>query len=173
MTGTFSFKKIYVAFWPFHFCAHPFLHCSDLSDLMFISSSPCCLPPPLPSHLPPVSRFCAHPFLSSHRFTIFEFDVYVVLSSPALVFRHIVSLLVCFVSHGFASVLHPKFLFRFKAKQAKLGGQFRYFSSKSFASVSLRSEIRGHSTSVPGMFGGQHLFARYVWRTTPLCQVCL
>ena len=29
--------------------------------------------PPLPSHLPPVSRFCAHPFLSSHRFTIFEF----------------------------------------------------------------------------------------------------
>ena len=56
---------------------------------------------------------------------------------PALVFHHIVSLLVCFVSHGFASVLHPKFLFRFEAKQAKLGGQFGYFTSKSFASVSL------------------------------------
>ena len=28
-----------------------------------------------------------------------------------------VSLLVCFVSHGFASALHPKFLFRFEAKQ--------------------------------------------------------
>ena len=79
MTGTFSKKVFYVAFWPFYFCAHPFLHCSDLSDLMLMSSSPCCLPPP-PSHLPPVSRFCAHPFLSSHRFTIFEFDVYVVLS---------------------------------------------------------------------------------------------
>ena len=51
----------------------------------------------------------------------------------ALVFRQ-VSLLVCFVSHGFASVSHPKFLFRFEAKQAKLGGQFRYFASKSFAS---------------------------------------
>jgi len=36
------------------------------------------------------------------------------------------------------------FLFRFKAKQGKLGGQFRYFASKKFASVSLRSEIRGH-----------------------------
>ena len=35
---------------------------------------------PLPSHLPPVSRFCAHPFLSSHRFTKFEFDGYVVFS---------------------------------------------------------------------------------------------
>ena len=63
---------------------------------------------------------------------------------PALVFCHIVSLLVCFVSHGFASVLHPKFLFRFEAKQAKLGGQFRYFVSLRFASVSLRSKIRGH-----------------------------
>ena len=38
-----------------------------------------------------------------------------------------------FVSHGFASVSHPKFLFRFEAKQAKLGGQFRYFVKKSFA----------------------------------------
>ena len=54
---------------------------------------------------------------------------------PALVFRHIVSLLVCFVSHGFASVLHPKFLFRFEAKQAKLGGQFSYFASKSEAKL--------------------------------------
>ena len=66
---------------------------------------------------------------------------------PALVLRHIVKLLVCFVSHVFASVSHPKFLFRFEWKQAKLGGQFRYFASKSFASlrlVSLRSEIRGH-----------------------------
>ena len=46
----------------------------------------------------------------------------------------IVSLPVCFVSHGFVSVLHPKFLFCFKVKQAKLGGQFRYLASKSFAS---------------------------------------
>ena len=53
---------------------------------------------------------------------------------PALVFRHIVLLLVCFVSHGFASVLHPKFLIPFEVKQAKLGFQFRYFASKSFAS---------------------------------------
>ena len=58
-----------------------------------------------------------------------------------LVFSHNVLLLVCFVSHGFASVSHPKFLFRFEAKKAKLGGQFRYL-----ASVSLRSEIRGHPT---------------------------
>ena len=70
---------------------------------------------------------------------------------PALVFCHIVSLLVCFVLHGFASVLHPKFLFCFEAKQAKLGGQFRcvllqfrYFVALRFASVSLRSKIRGH-----------------------------
>ena len=43
----------------------------------------------------------------------------------------------CFVSHGFASdcfVSHPKFLFRFEAKQTKLGGQFRYFASISFTS---------------------------------------
>ena len=40
-----------------------------------------------------------------------------------------------------------KFLFRFKAKQAKLGGQFCYFAKKvllCFASVSLRSEIWVH-----------------------------
>ena len=37
------------------------------------------------------------------------------------------------LSHSFASVSHPKFLFCFEAKQAKLGGQFRYFASKSFA----------------------------------------
>ena len=111
-------------------------------------------PPPLPSHLPPVSRFCAHSFLSSHsvtfRFTIFDGCVIwlrdaifimaqifstkcgaVALKLSGAVFRHIVSLL---VSHGFASVSHPKLLFRFEAKQAKLGGQFRYFASKSFAS---------------------------------------
>ena len=46
-----------------------------------------------------------------------------------------VSLLIDFVSH-------PKFPFRFEAKQAKLGCQFRYFSS-----VSLRSEIRGHPST--------------------------
>ena len=60
------------------FCAHPFLLHSDLSYLMIMSSSPCCPqlpPPPCWSHLPPVSQFSAHPFLSSHRFTgtIFEF----------------------------------------------------------------------------------------------------
>ena len=75
-------------------------------NLMFMSSSPCC---------PAVARTKR----SGAR--------------TALVFRQ-VSLLVCFVSHGFASVSHPKFLFRFEAKQAKLGGQFRYFASKSFAS---------------------------------------
>ena len=67
---------------------------------------------------------------------------------PALVFRHIVSLLVCFVSHGFASVSHPKFLFRFEAKQAKLGVSFAISLQKvslRFASVSLRSEIRGQT----------------------------
>ena len=51
-----------------------------------------------------------------------------------------VSLLIDFVSH-------LKFLFRFEAKQAKLGGQFRYFAQKislRFTSVFFRSEIRGH-----------------------------
>ena len=121
MTGTFS-KKSFLC---------------DLLAFLFLC-------PPLPSLL----RFI-------------RFDVYVVLSLlpappcrdichqchvsvptpsfphtdlPYLMFCHIVSLLVCFVSHGFASVSHPKFLFRFEAKQAKLGGQFRYFASKSFAS---------------------------------------
>ena len=56
-----------------------------------------------------------------------------------------VSLLIDFVSH-------PKFLFLFEAKQAKLGklgGQFRYVASKSFALFRFsfaRSEIWGHPT---------------------------
>ena len=62
-----------------------------------------------------------------------------------LVFSHNVSLLVCFVSHGFASVSHPKFLFRFEAKQAKLGGQFRYFASKGFASFCFSFALKQNS----------------------------
>ena len=75
-----------------------------------------------------------------------------------LVSFHIVSLLVFFVSHGFASVSHPKFLFRFEAKQAKLGGQFRYFASKSFASFRFsftskqNFEIRGHPSDRLGFY---------------------
>ena len=63
---------------------------------------------------------------------------------PALVFCHIVLLLVFFISHSFASVSYPKFLFLFEAKQAKLGGQFRYLASKSFALDSLQRELWGH-----------------------------
>ena len=58
---------------PVSFSAHSFLLRSDLSYLMFMSSSPCCQ-----GNYPPVSRFCDHPFLSSHRITIFEFHGYVI-----------------------------------------------------------------------------------------------
>ena len=65
----------------------------------------------------------------------------------ALVFRQ-VSLLVCFVSHGFTSVSHPKFLFCFEVKPAKLGGQFSYFASKSFASFRFSFEAKFGDTQV-------------------------
>ena len=67
---------------------------------------------------------------------------------PALVFHHIVLLLVCFVSHGFTSVSHPKFLFCFEVKPAKLGGQFSYFASKSFASFRFSFEAKFGDTQV-------------------------
>ena len=86
---------------------------------------------------PPPPLFCDHPFLSSFRFTIF-------------MFRHIVSLLVCFVLLGFASVSHPGDLcFALKQNKRNLGVSFAISLQKVllwFASVSLRSEIWGHPT---------------------------
>ena len=133
-------------------------------NLMFMSSFPCCPATPFPpaeSFAARVTFLCPPLPLFAQIYKIWWFvQIYhiwwlcytaqgrnfyyganflhkcgaVALKLSGAVFRHIVSLLVFFVSHGFASVSHPKFLFRFEAKQAKLGGQFCYFASKSFAS---------------------------------------
>ena len=81
-------------------------------------------------------------------FTKLKFLAYSSVLMCYIVFHHIVSLLVCLVSQGFASVLHPKFLFRFEAKQAKLGGRFCYFASKSFVSLQFRFEAKFGDTLV-------------------------
>ena len=141
MTGTFSKKKFYVAFWPFYFCAHPFLRCSDLSDLMFTVCRPLLATCP-----PPCQAICHQCQVSvpTPSFPRTKCGA-VALKLSGVVFRHIVSLLVLFVSHGFTSVSHPKFLFCFEAKQAKLGGQFRYFASKGFASFCFSFALKQNS----------------------------
>ena len=89
------------------------------------------------SYLPPLSRFCAHLFLSSLRFTIFDGCVKKSGVRPALVFHHIVSLLVCFISHSFASVSHPKFLL-LQSETGKTRGSVSLFCFKKFCFILLQ-----------------------------------
>ena len=105
----------------------PLLHCSDLSDLMFMSSSPCGLPPP------PCRAICHQCHVSVPTPSSLRSDIQTKKSGahPALVFRHIVSLIV--VSFRTVSLLFRTQNSCFASKQAKLGGQFCYFASKSFA----------------------------------------